>query len=260
MGLIKYFFVINSRGNPICVRSFLDEMKHSIVDSFYQRLTQEPGPPPVFRLDSLTYAYILCNSLYFVIATYDSMSPTMLTLLLRRITTVLSDYMGRCTESIMQKNLALVYEVVDEVLAFGCPQATDSQSLLHLVHNEVPYEQNIITSFIQNEIFPGELYDKPLALAKTERTKTNNEVYMVIVERISMTMTAQNQVLQTTISGICSIKSFLQNQPTISIQIDPQCYFALRNQPQNLFFKFDDITFAPYAITSSFDSDRSITF
>ena len=260
MGLIKYFFVINSRGNPICVRSFLDEVKHSVIAAFYQRLTEEPAPPPIFRLDSLTYAYVICNNLYFVIATYDSMSATMLTLLLRRITTVLSDYMGRCTETVMQKNLALVYEVVDEALSFGCPQATDSQSLLHLVHNEVPYDQNFLTGFIQTELFPGEGFDKPLALAKTERTKTNNEVFLILQEKVSMTMTAQNQVLQTTISGICSIKSFLQNQPSISLQIDPQCYFLSRNQPKNLYYKFDDITFAPYAITSSFDSDRSITF
>lgn len=260
MGLIKYFFSLNSRGNPICVRSFLEEMKQSVVDAFYQRISEFPPPAPVFRLDSMTYAYVVCNSLYFVVATPESMSPTMLTLLLRRITTVLSDYMGGCTEVIMQKNLALVYEVVDEVLAFGCPQATDSQTLLHLVHNEVPYEQNFLTGFLQTEIFPGEGFNRPLALATTERTKTNNEIFLIINEKLSMTMTAQNQVLQSTISGLCQIKSFLQGVPSCSLQIDPQCFFVSRNQPKNLMLKYDDITFAPYAVTTSFDSDRSISF
>jgi AP-4 complex subunit mu-1 len=188
------------------------------------------------------------------------MSPTMLVLLLRRITTVLSDYMGRCTEVTMQKNLALVYEVVDEVLSFGCPQATDSQTLLHLVHNEVEYEQNFLTEFIQTEIFPGEGFDRPLALATTERTKTNNEIFLIINEKLSMTMTTTNQIIQSTISGLCQLKSFLQGVPSCSLQLDPQCFFVSRNMPKDLMLRYDDITFAPFAVTTSFDSDRSISF
>jgi AP-4 complex subunit mu-1 len=232
----------------------------SVVDTFYQRISEFPPPPPVFRIEALTYAYVLCNSLYFVVATTESMSPTLLVLLLRRITTVLSDYMGRCTEVTMQKNLALVYEVVDEVLSFGCPQATDSQTLLHLVHNEVPYEQNFLTEFIQTEIFPGEGFDRPLALSTTQRSKTNNEVFLIINEKISMTISLQNQVLQTLISGLCSCKSFLQGVPSCSLQIDPQCFFMSRQMPHDLMLKYDDITFSPFVQTTSFDSDRSISF
>ena len=259
MGLIKHFFALNTRGNPVVFRSFLTEMNQSVIESFYQRMTEDPPPPPVFKVDSLTYAYIFCNGLYFVVATTDSMSPTLLILLLRRITAVLSDYMGKCTESFMQKNLALVYEVVDEAISFGCPQATDSANLLHLVHNQVSFEQNVIQDFIQNEIFAGESYDRPLAIDPQVK-KSTNELYLIINEKLSMTLSSQNQVLQSTISGVCTCKSFLQGVPQCSLQIDPQCYFMSRNMPHNLYLKYDDITFSPNVVSSSFDSDRSITF
>jgi len=260
MGFIKHFFIINSRGNPICVRSFLCETNRTIIERFYQSLKEETTPPPVFRVDGLTYSYITCNSLYFVVATSDSMSPTLLELLLRRITTVLNDYIGRCSEMSLQNHIGLLYEVVDEVLSFGCPQATDSESLLHLVYNEVPYDTNLLTTFLQTEIFIGEGYLRPLALAPTERSKTNNELFVIISEKVSLTMSVQNQILQSSISGLCSCKSFLQGLPTCYIQIDPQCYFVSRNMPHNLSLRYDDITFSPVCVTTSFDSDRSISF
>jgi hypothetical protein len=221
-------------------------------------MTEDPPPPPVFRIDSLTYAYVMYNQLYFVVATTDSMSPTMLILLLRRITIVLSDYIGRCSEVLMQQHLALVYEVVDEAISFGCPQTTDSQTLLHLIHNEVKYEQNFLTEFIQTELSPGEGFNRPLATS--DRSKTNNEIFLILNEKISLTMTATNHLINSTISGVGQIKSFLQGVPTCSLQLDPQCYFASRNMQKDLMLKYDDITFAPFVTTTSFDSDRSIVF
>jgi len=259
MGLIKHFFVINSRGNPIAVRSFLEEKTQDIIEAFFQRIVDDPPPPPVFRVDGLNYAFIIYNNLYFVLATPDSMSPVVLIELLRRLTTVLADYIGKCTETAMQKSLALVYEVVDEVLSFGCPQATDASSLLHLVHNTVLYDQNFLTEFIQTELFPGEGFNRPLALPIEQRTKSNNEVFLVISEKVSMTLTSSNQIIQSVISGMAYIKSFLQGQPSVMIQFDPQMYVTGRAMPQNLMLKFDDVTFAPFVVAGSFDSDRSIT-
>ncbi|EAY07990.1 Adaptor complexes medium subunit family protein [Trichomonas vaginalis G3] len=260
MGLIKHFFVINSRGNPIIIRAFLDETNIAVVEDFYQRLTEEPPPPPIFRLEQLTYCWVNCAGLYFVVATPENMSPSTLELLLRRITVVLSDYLGKCTELSIQKNLALCYEVVDEVLSFGCPQATDSSMLLHLVHNEVEYDQNFLTTFLQTEIFPGEGFDRPLALKTSERTKTNNEIFIVLSEKLSLTLTAQGNIINSNITGLCTVKSFLQSVPSCVIQLDSQAFFKTRNMPKNLLYEYDDITFAPYALTNSFDSDRSISF
>jgi len=260
MGLIKYFFVLNGRGSPIIVRGFLDEASQSIVETFYQRLIADPPPQPVFRLDGINFAYAPINSLYFVTATRDSMAPSMLLEIMSRISVVITDYAGKCTEKSLQKNLALAYEIVDEVLSFGCPQATDSSNLLHLVHNVVSYDENIITDFIKDTLFPGSTFDRPLALPLDQRLKTQNEIFLIINETVNLTLNTQNQILRCNICGKGSIKSFLQGQPSVLLQLDPQMTVASRPIPKNLALKYDDICFAPFVQSQSFDSDRSMTF
>jgi len=260
MGLVKYFFIVNQRGSPILVRGFLDEASQSVVELFYQRLISDPPPQPVFRLDGINFAYIVHNSLYFVMATRESMAPNVLLALLKRIPILITDYTGKCTERTFQKNLGLAYEIIDEVLSFGCPQATDSSNLLHLVFNTVPYDLNILPEFLQRSLFPNSGYERPLALPLEQRGKSANEIYLIIQESVSLTLNGQNQVLRSSISGRGIIKSYLQGLPSVLLQLDPMMTVANRPIPKNLPLKYDDICFAPFVQSQSFDSDRSMTF
>lgn len=258
MGLIKYFFVINSRGSPVAIRGFLTEPTQSIIETFYQRMIDDPPPPPVFRLDGFNFAYIMYSQLYFCLVTEESMAPSVLLELLGRITSVISDYCGRCTELVMQKNLGLIYEIVDEVLSFGCPQATDSSNLLHLVHNTVNFDKDLLQSIIN--IFSSADYDRPLALKIDERSNHANEIFLILNEKLELLLDLNNQPLRSNITGVMTVKSYLQGQPSVMVQLDPQMFVTTRAMQQNLSLKYDDVVFAPFVQTQSFDSDRSITF
>lgn len=261
MGLIKYFFSINSRGNPIINRGFLAEASITIVETFYDKISSNDPPASVFYFDGLNYAYIYENSLYFVVATEESMSPSLLLELLSRVVSVIKDYAGKCTEISIQQNLGLVYEIIDEVLSFGCPQATDSSNLLHLVHNTVSYEENLEKiDLLFFDLAVGDNYNRPLAMTADKRNESPNEVFFVLDERIEMLLTMNNQPIRSTITGIGSVKSFLKGQPSILIQLDPQMTVSTRSIHYNSFLKYDDIVFAPFVQTTSFDSDRTITF
>lgn len=260
MGLIKYFFIVNCRGSPVVVRAFLSEPNQDVVETFYNSVTQENPPPPVFRIDNYNYTYIEKSQLYFVIVTEEIMSPTLLLELLDRITSVIADYMGRCTELVLQENLALSYEIVDEILCFGCPQATDSSNLLHLVHNTVNYQPGLLRNIDFLNVFTGAEYDRPLAVTNEQRAKSANEVFFILNERVEISLTASNQALRTTITGEGIVKSYLDGLPSILIQLDPQMSVKTRSMQQNLQLVYDDIVFAPFVQTQSFDGDRSITF
>ena len=78
MGLIKYFFSLNQRGSPIVVRAFLAEPTQTVMETFYNKITQDNPPPSVFRYDNLNFAYVFQNQIYFAVATEESMSPSLL--------------------------------------------------------------------------------------------------------------------------------------------------------------------------------------
>ncbi|OHT10572.1 Adaptor complexes medium subunit family protein [Tritrichomonas foetus] len=260
MGIIKYFFSINSRGSPIVIRAFLAEPTQDVIETFYNAVTQDPPPPPVFRNDNYNFVYIMKSQLYFVIVTEEIMAPSLLLELLNRIHTIIGDYAGRCTELTMQQNLAMTYEIVDEVLSFGCPQATDSANLLHLVHNTVNYKHDLLRNIDFLNVFSGAEYERPLAVTNEQRAKFNNEVFFILNERVEMSLTANNQAIRTTITGVGTIKSYLDGLPSVLIQLDPQMTVKTRSIPQNLQLTYDDIVFAPFVQNQSFDGDRSITF
>ena len=180
------------------------------------------------------------------------MSPSLLIELLTRVVTVISDYAGRCTEMIMQQNLALIYEIVDEALSFGCPQATDSSNMMHLVHNTVNYRSSLLRGIDVLNLFTDAEYNRPLAVTPEQRAKSTNEVFVILNERVEMMLTAQNQSIRTTITGVGIVKSYLDGQPSVFIQLDPQMCIPGRAMPQNLALKYDDIVFAPFVQSQSF--------
>lgn len=262
MGLIKYFFCLNSRGSPIVVRGFLTEPHQSIVENFYSRIIENPPPDPVFRADNLNFAYLFHNQLYFVLASEESMAPSLLLELLGRLCSVVADYAGRCTELSIQKNLGLVYEIVDEVLSFGCPQATDSTNLRHLIHNIAAKSpaQAFIDDIDVLDIIKNKDYDRPLATEQSDREKSANELFFILKENLDITLDMNNQPMRTLVTGQGVCKSYLHGQPSVMLQLDPQMWFASRQMQRGLALQYDDIVFAPFVQTHSFDSDRTITF
>ena len=260
MGLIKYFFCVNNRGSPVAIRGFLTEPSQGIIELFYNKMGESPPPDPAFRLSNMNFAYITHAQLYFVLVTEESMAPSLLLELLGRLTNVISDYAGRCTEMVMQQNLGLVYEIVDEVLSFGCPQATDSGNLLHLVHNTVAPKSSILNDIDFLDVFKATDYDRPLAVDARERSKSQNELYFILRENLEITLDTQNRPMRSLITGQGICKSYLQGSPSVFIQLDPQMWFASRGNQSSLALAYDDIVFAPFVQTQSFDSDRSMTF
>jgi AP-4 complex subunit mu-1 len=129
---------------------------------------------------------------------------------------------------------------------------------MHLVHNTVPYDAGLLREMDVLDILDLSHFDRPLAIAPEDKGKMGNEVYFVLNEAIEMVVSANNQPLRTVINGTGFVKSYLQGQPTIGIQFDPQMYVATRAM-RKMELPYDDIVFSPFVHTQSFDADRQIS-
>jgi hypothetical protein len=188
------------------------------------------------------------------------MSPNLLLEILDRIPMIITDYAGSCSEIAIQANIALAYELVDEIVSFGCPQATDSGNLLHLIHNQIEQHFDILQYF---RLFPGptdEQYGRPLSLDIDKRTAVKNEIFFKIEERLSMTIAPTQQIMMCNTAGTIKTKSYLLGTPSATIWFDQQTTFRSRPQPKDLPLWYDDVIFNPTVSMSSFDSDRTINF
>jgi AP-4 complex subunit mu-1 len=257
--MIDHFLILNARGVPIAVRSFFNDFSPTIIEAFFSEVAHTATPSPVFRSDNLNFSYSQSGGLYFVIVTAEPLSPALLLELLGRIASVLTDFIGFSDEWTLQKNLGLVYEIVDEILAFGFPQATDASSLRHLVHNTAVWEPGLWHEIDVFHIFNQSRLERPIALPPTERGSFKSEIFIIVNERILCVLNNLSETIQTCITGIGVIKSFLEGSPYIFMQFDPTMTVTSRNMHQSD-LTFDDFLFAPFVQTDAFDADRSVTF
>jgi hypothetical protein len=210
----------------------------------------------------VSWAYI--SQLYFVLTTDEPMAPTVLCELLGRIAILIADYCGRCSEISIVENIGMAYEIVDEVLSFGCPQVTDASLLRHLIHNVAKEKGEIMDLLREIDVFQV-VFDSDMnrPLAAADPSKSPSELFFMLSEKLEVSVAMSNQIQRCLIVGEGMCKSFLAAQPSVLVQLDPQMTFGGRGQSQQggrMDRRYDDITFAPAALLHSFDSDRSITF
>lgn len=124
---LSQFFILSRRGDVIVDKINRDDKKASAKEEFYRKihsLLNSNGStklaPPVFSIDGTNFTYITAKNLYFVATTKYNISPVYILSLLHRISKILEDYCGVLSEVSLRKNFILVYELLDEIIDFGC--------------------------------------------------------------------------------------------------------------------------------------------
>ena len=84
-------------------------------------------------MGGITYLYIKRNSLLIVATTRFNVSPSIVLEFLNRTCKVIKDYLGVLSEEAIRKNFILVYELLDEILDYGFPQGTSTETLKNFI-------------------------------------------------------------------------------------------------------------------------------
>lgn len=147
--MISQLYVLSPRGDTIINRDFRGDIVKGTAEIFFRKVRFWGGEhragqhsissttaPPIFNIDGINYVYIKRNGLYFVATTNYNISPSFMVDFLQRIIKVFKDFCGILTEEAIRKNFVLVYELLDEMLDFGYPQLTNTETLRLCIHNE----------------------------------------------------------------------------------------------------------------------------
>jgi AP-4 complex subunit mu-1 len=87
-------------------------------------------------VDGVSYMHVKEGGVHVVATTRDNVSPSFVLEFLRRICTIIKDYCGHLSEESIRKNFVLIYELLDEAVDYGVPQATNTEALKPFVLNE----------------------------------------------------------------------------------------------------------------------------
>ncbi|KAB5568760.1 hypothetical protein DKX38_002553 [Salix brachista] len=264
----------------ISIISDRGEVQKGSAEIFFRKVKfwKEDGEeeaPPVFvgilfaNVDGVNYFHVKVVGLLFVATTRANVSPSLVLELLQRIARVIKDYLGVLNEDSLRKNFVLVYELLDEVIDFGYVQTTSTELLKSYVFNEPlvvdaarlqPLSPAAI--FMQGtKRMPGTAVTKSV-VANEPGGRKREEIFVDIIEKISVTFSSSGYILTSEIDGTIQMKSYLSGNPEIKLALNEDLSIG-RGDYRSSFGSgaviLDDCNFHESVRLDNFDLDRTLT-
>lgn len=203
--------------------------------------------------------------MYLVFTTISNTSPLLGLEMLNRISKLLKDYLGVFSEETVRLNFTLIYELLDEVVDWGFPQATTTDSLKAYVFNEpvtIKKEESLKLdlSAFTNKTTSSSSADKPIAVR--DREKQKNEIFVDIYERVNITFNSTGQILNQGIDGVIQMKSFLAGNPELTLALNSDLAIGgigpNGTTPHAGAVNLDDCNFHECVRFTNFENERTI--
>ncbi|KAI4388695.1 hypothetical protein MLD38_001001 [Melastoma candidum] len=279
--MISQFFVLSQRGDNIVFRDYRGEVQKGSTEIFFRKVKfwkedgqEEAQAPPVFNVDGVNYFHVKVAGLLFAATTRVNISPSLVMELLQRVARVIKDYLGVLSEDSLRKNFVLVYELLDEVIDFGYVQTTSTEVLKSYIFNEpIPVDMSHVPPlgpaaiFMQgNKRMPGTAVTKSV-IANEPAGKKREEIFVDIIEKISVTFSSSGYILTSEIDGIIQMKSYLTGNPEIRVALNEELnigrggrsVYDHQGSSGSGAVILDDCNFHESVRLDSFDMDRTLT-
>ncbi|KAL5558509.1 hypothetical protein UlMin_034720 [Ulmus minor] len=272
--MISQFFVLSQRGDNIVFRDYRGEVKKDTAEIFFRKVKfwKEDGEeeaPPVFNVDGVNYFHVKVVGLLFVATTRVNMSPSLVLELLQRIARVIKDYLGVLNEDSLRKNFVLVYELLDEVIDFGYVQTTSTEVLKSYIFNEpIVFDASHFSPLGPTALFmqgskrmPGTAVTKSV-VANEPGGRKREEIFVDIIEKISITFSSSGYILTSEIDGTIQMKSYLSGNPEIRLALNDDLSIGKNDYRSSMgsgAVVLDDCNFHESVRLDSFDADRTLT-
>ncbi|KAH9315525.1 hypothetical protein KI387_024152, partial [Taxus chinensis] len=230
--------------------------------------------PPIFNVDGVNYLHVKVAGLLFVATTRVNVSPALVLELLQRIARVIKDYLGILNEDSLRKNFVLVYELLDEVIDFGYPQTTSTEVLKSFIFNEpIVVDAGRLPSLGPASMFmqgskrmPGTAVTKSV-VANEPGGRKREEVFVDIIEKISVTFSSSGYILTSEIDGTIQMKSYLTGNPEIRLALNEDLSIGRSGHSSYDYSSsagagmviLDDCNFHESVRLDNFDLDRTLT-
>mmetsp|Transcript_11898 Transcript_11898/g.14377 ORF Transcript_11898/g.14377 Transcript_11898/m.14377 type:complete len:445 (-) Transcript_11898:199-1533(-) len=260
---ISLFFILSARGDTIISKDFRGDTPIGAAEVFFRKVKfwDKGDAPPVFEIDGVNYIYIRKNGLIIACTTRFNISPSLAIELLNRTTKVFKDYCGILSEESIRKNFILIYELLDEIYDFGVPQITSTETLKNFIYNEpqvVEEKQGIVMT--NGRTINAKSAQKPITTGRQGGAggKHKNEIFVDIIERLTVLFSAQGHVLNSSVDGCIQMKSYLAGNPELRLALNED--LVVGGDRGGMGVVVDDCNFHECVQLQEFESARTLSF
>ncbi|NXL54669.1 AP4M1 protein, partial [Podilymbus podiceps] len=184
-----------------------------------------------------------------------------------RLVTLLRDFCGPLSEKNVSLNFALIYELLDEMLDYGYIQTTSPEVLRNFMHTEPvatkPFSLLDLGSIglfgaetQQSRVAPSSAASRPVLPPRGEQG-TRNEVFVDVVERLTVVIAANGTPMKVDVQGEIRLKCYLPSSVEMRIGLTEEfCVGKSELRGYGTAVRVDECAFHSSVKLDEFESGR----
>ncbi|KAK9467450.1 Mu homology domain-containing protein [Lipomyces arxii] len=262
--MISAILLYNQKGEVLITRSYRDGLRRSVSDLFrIQVIANTDVRSPVLTLGTTTFCHVKYENIYLVAITRQNADVALIFEFLYKIVFLGRSYFGKFDEEAIKNNFTLIYELLDEVMDFGYPQNTETDTL----------KMYIMTEGVRSEIRPEESSKitmqatGAMSWRRDDIRYRRNEVFVDVFEDVNLLMSAAGVVLRADVAGQIILRAYLSGMPECKFGLNDQMMIDNdENHPRKTAnaaagsVTLEDCQFHQCVRLGRFDVDRTISF
>lgn len=217
--MLSGILIFNQKGENLIFRAFRNDCRPRLADVFrIQVISNAQVRSPILTLGSTTFSHVKHENIYLVAITKSNANAALVFEFLYRLIQLGRGYFGKFDEEAVKNNFVLVYELLDEIIDFGYPQNTETDTLkMYITTEGVKSEQKIEDSAKITMQATG-----ALSWRKADVKYRKNEAFVDVIEDVNLLMSATGAVLRADVTGQIIMRAYLSGTP--------ECKFGLNDR------------------------------
>ncbi|CAO1621605.1 unnamed protein product [Jaminaea pallidilutea] len=265
--MISAFFIFNQKGEVLISRLYRHDLKRSIAEIFRIQVISNPSVrSPIITLGSTSFFHVRHENLYVVAVTKTNANAALVFEWCYRLIGIGRSYFGKLDEESVKNNFVLIYELLDEILDFGYPQTSETDTLkMYITSEGVKSEQAVREDSAKITIQATGATSWRRADVKYRK----NEAFVDVVENVNLLMSSKGTVLRADVDGQILMRAYLTGMPECKFGLNDKLVLDRKNRDRDIpgmgdgqagAVELDDCQFHQCVKLNKYDSDRSISF
>lgn len=216
--MLSGVLLFNQKGELLILRAFRQDMRPRLADVFRIQVISNPQiRSPILTLGSTTFSHIKSENIYVVGVSKGNVNSALVFEFLYKLVQLGKSYFGRFDEEAVKSNFVMVYELLDEVLDFGYPQNTETETLkMYITTEGVKSERALEDSSRITMQATG-----ALSWRRDNIKYRKNEAFVDVIEDVNLLVSASGTVLRADVNGAIEMRAYLSGTP--------ECKFGLND-------------------------------
>src|SRR5690242_8289476 len=217
--MLSGILIFNQKGENLIFRAFRNDCRPRLADVFrIQVISNAQVRSPILTLGSTTFSHVKHENIYLVAVTKSNANAALVFEFLYRLVGLGKAYFGKFDEEAVKNNFVLVYELLDEILDFGYPQNTETDTLkMYITTEGVKSERAMEDSSKITMQATG-----ALSWRRADIKYRKNEAFVDVIEDVNLLMSATGTVLRADVNGQIVMRAYLSGTP--------ECKFGLNDR------------------------------